>query len=158
MLFVFFWASKMGVSVYALRTLRFCNVTITPLAHAWMAGLALRLRLGERASKINIMRILSCRSQFVSPFDIQPSFLAIIRCVRLDQSTAVGVVGAMRPAMLPALVCAWRHVVWLISNVIKNSNMWPLHPDTMPLIAIVRADQTEDWADDDSRSRINYHR
>ena len=46
------------MSVYALRILRFCDVTITPLARAWPAGLALRLRSGERASEIDIVRIL----------------------------------------------------------------------------------------------------
>ena len=44
--------------------------------------------------------------------------------------TAVGVVGAMRPVMLPALACASRHIVWLISNVSENGNT---HLITEPL-------------------------
>ena len=44
------------------------------------------------------------KRQFVSPFDINILCLpAIIRCVRLDRTTAVGVVDAIRPAILPAL-------------------------------------------------------
>ena len=39
----------------------------------------------------------------------------------------------MRPAILPALPYARHHVMRLISNVCKNSNTYPLYPDTMPL-------------------------
>ena len=63
------------------------------------------------------------KCQFVSPFNIHSSCLclpSIIRCVRLDRTTAVGVVVAMRPAILHAsddTLCGW---------------YWK-YPDTVPL-------------------------
>ena len=44
---------------YALRILRFCDVGTTPLARTWLADVGLHPRSGERASEIDIARILS---------------------------------------------------------------------------------------------------
>ena len=60
------------------------------------------------------------------------AFIFGLTCHYKDRSTAVGMVGAMQPAILPALARAWCHVVQLIANVHKNSNTRPLYPDTMP--------------------------
>ena len=69
--FIFFRARKMGTSVYTLRILQFCDVVITPLARAWPASLALHPRSDERASEIDIARILSgIEESICSPFDI----------------------------------------------------------------------------------------
>ena len=118
----------------------------TPLPCAWPAGIALNPWSGEIVSEINITRILSGAEESVcqvSPLIFRLHFCAIIRCIRLDWSTTVCVVGAMQPVMLPGLARAWRHVVWLISNVLKNSNMRPLYPDTMSLQGWVNRSQ---WA------------
>ena len=53
-----FCMGKMRISVYALCILQLCDIVITPLACAWPVGLALHPRLGEKASEINIARIL----------------------------------------------------------------------------------------------------
>ena len=53
-----------------------------------------------------------------------------MRCIRLDRSTALGMVGAMQAAILPALARAWRHVVQLISMFLKIVTRGP---DIMPL-------------------------
>ena len=39
MFFVVFWARKMGMSVYTLNILQFCDVVIIPLSHARLVGL-----------------------------------------------------------------------------------------------------------------------
>ena len=62
---IFFWVRKMGASIYTLGVLRFCDIRIKPLTRAWLAGVALRLRSGERVNKINITRILSSPEESV---------------------------------------------------------------------------------------------
>ena len=52
-------------SVYVLCVLWFCDIEITPLTRAWPAGVALCPQLGERASKIDITRILSSAEALV---------------------------------------------------------------------------------------------
>ena len=49
----------MGDSVYVLHVLRFCDIEITPLTRARPAGVVLCQRSGERASEIDITKILS---------------------------------------------------------------------------------------------------
>ena len=129
MFIVFLWPGKMGTSVYALSRIWFCDIGITPLTRAWPADVALRLRWGERASKIkDTERCTSVNLFLLSIFSLH----FCTWCGRLNWTTAVRVVDAMRPAILPALACAWRHVR-LISNVSENSSTWPLYPDTVPL-------------------------
>ena len=66
-LFLYFsWARKMGTPVYTLRILRFYDVVITLLIHAWPAGLPLRQRLGEGASEIYIARLIRGAEELVS--------------------------------------------------------------------------------------------
>ena len=52
----------MGMSVYMLCILWFCDILITCVS---LAGLALHLRLGERASEIDIVRILRSAEESV---------------------------------------------------------------------------------------------
>ena len=49
----------MGMFVYTLHALQFCDVGMMPFTRAWSAGVALHLRSGERASEIDVARILS---------------------------------------------------------------------------------------------------
>ena len=42
-----------------------CDIAITPLAHAWPAGLALCPRSGKRASEIDIAKTLGGAEEFV---------------------------------------------------------------------------------------------
>ena len=103
----------------------------------WPAGVALCPQSGKRASEIDIVRIASGAEVSVCFFFRYLVFIFVLschlRCIRLNRTTAMGVVDAMRPAILPALAHAWRHVVRLISNVSESNDTRPLYPYTVPL-------------------------
>ena len=76
-----------------------------PLSHAWPATAP--TKSGMIDSEIDIARVLGCAEQPACfSFNIYPCFWTYLPCVELNQSTAVGVVGAIRLAILPALARA----------------------------------------------------
>ena len=72
------------MSVYALCILQFSDITIMPLARAWPAGLVARILRGAEESVCFSFRCLAFISGLTNHCNI--------RCVRLDQSTAMSVV------------------------------------------------------------------
>ena len=57
-----------------------CDVTITPLARAWPAGLALCPRSGERPSEIDIVRILRGAEESVCFSFLYRAFISGLTC------------------------------------------------------------------------------
>ena len=117
--------------------MRFCDVAIMPLPHAWLAGQALCPRLGMYFSEINFARILNEAERWTYfslrclAFIFGLSCHHKVRWARLINSCGRGtqhVVGHLCVCDVPL-----RHVLWLISNGFKNSNARPLYRDTVPL-------------------------
>ena len=128
----------MGTSVYALRVLWFCDVGITPLTRAWPADVALHPRSGERASEIDIARILNGAEVSVCFSFRYLIFIFVLTCHhKVRKAPSNDSCGCGRCYAASDTACAWRHVVRLISNVSKNSNTRSLYPDTVPLNPIL---------------------